>query len=81
MTTDRPCRGRLRLLDALRELDASAHRQFDPAVVVALFRAVKAELRARPASPVFPAPANGARRRQVVACLDRALGRTRRPAA
>lgn len=78
MTSDRPYRERLSLLHALRELDANADRQFDPAVVRALFRAVRTELVGEPSPGTFPVPGGEAVRREVLAFIDRALGRARR---
>ncbi len=73
MTTDRPYRGRLPLLDVLREMDAMADRQFDPAVVGALFRAVSKEIRGDSPSGIFPALPNGPGRRELLAYIDRRL--------
>lgn len=73
MTTDRPYRERLPLLDVLREIEANTDRQFDPAVVGALFRAVRREIGGAPSSGIFPALVNGSPRREILAYIDRAL--------
>jgi len=77
MTTDRPYRDRLPLLDVLREIDAKTDRQFDPAVVGALFRAVRREIGGESPSGIFPALANGSRRREILAYIDRTLKNSR----
>ncbi len=77
MTTDRPYRDRLPLLHALREIEANADRQFDPAVVGSLFRAVRKEIGGEPESRIFPAPGNVSVRREILAYIDRALGKIR----
>lgn len=77
MTTDRPYRARLPLLDVLREMDANTDRQFDPAVVGALFRAVRQEIAGASPSGIFGDLVNGFRRREILAYIDRTLKKSR----
>ncbi len=75
MTTDRPYREKLPLLRVLRELEANADSQFDAAAVGSLFRAVRSELGGDSPEGIFSAAANGSRRREILAYIDRALRR------
>ncbi len=74
MVTDRPYRPRVPLLQALREIGEKTERQFDAAVVGALFRAVRREIGGKEPPGDLPAPANGSRRREVLSYIDRSLG-------